>query len=312
MLQYRFIPLFLRIKEAIPEMVFSFFGDINQIGAVVEGEFVRHNFLTSDAFKTLAGNTQVQLLYKMHRYDAHLFADLTYFLKHSRLPPSLRNKKAKDCWLTITATNLIRPGINKYQAQRFVDEFKCQTRTIDGYLFGVGMPVISLLNLNHARNRKPKEQPYKSAFPWTSSDVFNSEIFTIKKFGPKSVFVQENYLKPLIEVPIHGGHFSKIFEHAFALTVDRVQGSEIAIDFCIVQLALMSKNHFYTALSRGKTREKVHFAAIDKEFEPQEFDTVCKTVLPIPPKRVDGQVYLLDDSTVEADGTVKTATFYYV
>ena len=284
MVSTRLFSLLANIKSALGEDAPSFklFGDTNQCTPI---EDRKYDYNDSSLVKGLCGGNWIGLKYKPNtsRYDEPLHAAIVSFMQTQRLPV-LPGVQLGQYYSNITATNNKRREVNAECLARFIAEFQPELKNIGGVTWAVGMPIISKLNV--------REIPLKSSIP-----VFNAQTFTIDRFHASSVVISRTCAGQVVPCEIPFEHFNEIMDPAFAITINRFQGSEINTHFNIHEIEKMNFNGAYTAISRGTLLEYVHFTPTPRKFYKVK-PTAKSTPAGITEKTmIDGIVYKITDST---------------
>lgn len=223
------------------------FGDQNQCHAVEDKWYVYHE---CNLVKQLCDYNFIKLQYKegFARYNIELHDVLDYFLKTGKLHGTLKHKKVDmDCWFHITRTNAERRPISQKMLEKFDGVYS------ENKKWKIGVPVMCYSrNDNDSRLLKNLE-------------VYNSQMFSLRKYNSNTVVLEYcDYAGKTVDIPTP--LFEKYFELGFAVTVYKYQGSTINEPFSIHETHRMTKQEMYTALSRGRRLEDVHFDYTDRRF----------------------------------------------
>ncbi len=186
----------------------------------------------------------VDYLPQYGRYDDKLHKVVKYLLKHEKLHKSCKDKTIKvNLAKNIAYTNKKCDEINNKCIEQFKSSNNRNFTTCKNKYWQEGMPIIS--NINSKINK-----------------INRSEMYTIETI---------NTHKKIIKLKNNNAEFdfnyiTDNFSHGFCVTVHRMQGDEIADEYNIYQIWMMSKELLYTAIGRGTKFDNVHFEYNSKIF----------------------------------------------
>lgn len=238
--------------------IIQFYGDSNQCKPVeTHNRYI--DYANRKFFREMCDNNMMvkQYVEGCARYDQKLYDVLEYLKKHKRLPNTLKAKKIKpELEVNISKTNPKRKEIN--------------AQFHKGYY--VGQKIISNKNIK-------------------TKGMYNSRIYYIHDIQNNKVALRnEKDGKPLISPKNEVYYFNlKDFEPAYCITCYRYQGSTIEEEYNIHEIYRMSFNELYTALSRGRSLDKIHF-----DYTARTFDVAKENDEPTilkPRQKVKGEIY---------------------
>jgi hypothetical protein len=228
-----------RIKKVFKDMRLFFFGDKNQCLGVNEFSY-SYDFIDTKPFKEMIEYNFYECKYKpeFSRYDLQTLNSLTHFLKKGSMDKF--NQTSNDTlYINLCKYNKTRVEVNE-------ERFKEHSKNKEIISFGqnkvcniyVGMPIICIKT-----NKIDK--------------IYNSERFTIKDIKNEMITLNN-------EREISFLTYENYFDMAFCFTVYKVQGATINEPYQIYDINDMTKRELYTALSRTKKYEYIHFEKVKK------------------------------------------------
>mgnify|MGYP002621005517 FL=1 len=293
-ISYRWWSAFMKAKWHRPQLQFYVFGDPNQCKPV---ETFHCDVAGSDLMSFLVGGVREYINYNpaTGRYTERTFKLLQKFLA-TGTPTKALIKLVEGKFhmpdFTITATNAKRWKVNKKMARRFLKKAS-ETFELGDRTFAVGMPIICYENNKYATN---------------------SQAFKISRITDKSVFLAgnptlDNKSKKKIEVPIadftaksKSDRANYVFEYGFASTVNKIQGMTIHGYFNILEADKMSRNNFYTALSRCTDLDYVAVPHMRDEYEPTYYEKSVELKWNKYEKQLRGIIYRIVDKMNATNG----------
>ena len=216
--------------------VIHFYGDPNQCKPVeTHNRYI--DYANRKFFREMCDNNMMikEYVEGCARYDKDLYDVLEYLKKHKRLPNTLKARKIKKNLETnISKTNDKRKEVNGQFHKGFY----------------VGQKIISNKNIK-------------------TKGMYNSRIYYIHDIQNNKVALRnEKDGEPLISSKNEVYYFNlKDFEPAYCITCYRYQGSTIEEEYNIHDVSKMSFNEIYTALSRGRSLDKIHFDYTSRTFD---------------------------------------------
>ena len=208
----------------------NLYGDTNQCDPVEGISKLIYEYTKSPAIQDMCSDT-VELEYIMEsaRYDHKIYKILSEFLK----------------------TGQVKEKLGKYVASFvnicYYNSTRIETNKLCSDVFCEGKPH-KVLNFSY--NGKKEEYKVCAGTPVICTDnmkdrgIFNSQMFTVKKFSGNSVIIKENGEKFALD------EFKKKFNLAFCITVYKYQGAEIEEHYNILDAGAMNKKQLHTAMSR--------------------------------------------------------------
>lgn len=271
-----------RMKITNPDLVIQFYGDTNQTKQIDDRYY---DYMNKSVIKDICGGNIMRKKYVDggSRYDVELNEILNYFIENQRLPESLKNKCLKMNTLTnITKSNKLRRAVNK----KYLSDLKKRGTVFDSVVGEWYMYQEIISNVN-------KKGVYRSqTYFIRQMKVYNNELFVALSQDRHGEYVKDK-LGKVVYYPINRiQQGERMFDPIFATTVYRSQGRTIEDEYNIFfddtfylneQLEMFTFNEAYTALSRGRTINKIHFNYTDKFFERErelEDATVIGTIKP--------------------------------
>ena len=105
-------------------------------------------------------------------------------------------------------------------------------------------------------------------------NIWNSQKFTVVNIVGNIITLKNNSNDKQVELDLNyvtgentkNGSTDKNFDYGFCITVYRYQGGTIKTDYNIYDVESMTREEFYTAISRGIKPENIHFNYTDKYF----------------------------------------------
>jgi hypothetical protein len=268
------------IKQRLPNLKFILIGDEKQckpidFGVEKNDQMQRIDYMTNPIIHYLTDGNICRMLYdpSTGRYDKETQLKLEEFDAKSKL--NLLDKKLfEHPDMTICMSSAIRDQVNqevfnskikagnKLQTAKYTDE----SGNVYEYKYFIGCPVISHTN---------------RYFEEEKNNVINGLDYTIKEFRQShkdndSIFVLEHDDGSEIRLKIT--EFVKLFRYFFCETIYRSIGLTLKKPYNIVETHKMSKEDFYTAISR--TTEWKYIGLEEKHvnnkvFEPTQIIHVC-------------------------------------
>ena len=238
--------------------IIHFYGDPNQCKPVeTHNRYI--DYVNRKFFREMCDNNMMIKKYVdgCARYDKDLHDVLEYLKQHKRLPNTIKSKKIKnDLETNISKTNPKRKEVN--------------AQFHKGYY--VGHKVISNKNIK-------------------TKGVYNSRIYHIHDIQNNKVALRnEKDGEPLMSSKNEVLYFNlNDFDPAYCITCYRYQGSTIEEEYNIYEAWRMSFNEIYTALSRGRSLDKIHF-----DYTARTFDVAKENNEPTlvkPRQMAKGEIY---------------------
>jgi hypothetical protein len=271
----QWIKKLVSIKRQYPNIGFKLFGDSRQTEPI-EANNKKFDYNYNPTIMSLCNFNRVEMMYKFTRYDKSLYDVVMYFDKHSELPSSCADKTEKKCFINLCFTNEKRHAINQECLQRF--SLGKQIIKYNNVDLCIGMPVMCLWN-------NPTQ------------GLINSRMFTLTEITKDGVKLDDVFVSKK-DFTMKGK--SAHFDYGFCVTVHKFQGSEITDDYCIYELYKMDKKLMNTALTRGKSLDKVHFKYIDKYFHTKTYKNEALQLSPAKPNMINGRIYLIKNDKGQA------------
>ena len=233
------------------------FGDRKQC-LPVESSGKCYNYLECYIVKFICECNLIELpyLFKYGRYNEDLYKIIITLDKTGKISSKCKENKLKDfCFNSICKSHKTRIEVNAKMYNEFIKRYPSnQIKNYNGINYVVGMPLIC--NINN------KE-----------FNIWNSQIYIIKGFNNQNILLENEDNNEKRELSLQ--YITNVldqekkmnnFDYAFCVTVYRYQGETITSDYNIYDINSMTREEFYTAISRGKKPENVHFDYIDKYF----------------------------------------------
>lgn len=234
--------LLLLAKRLKPELILFLLGDANQCHAPVQDWTY---YESSSAVLEACGNTVCELSYKGHRYDAPMHAALQRFCNDGILTTGWHLSSAGHAHeqFAITRTNAQRKCINATRWQQWLTmHAPAMVYQVDDLQYAIGCTLMCY------------DDTVKAC------QVFKTQRYVVSGVGATHVQLQRKHWDPsrpleaVIEVPFA---VLRLFTHAFAATVEKIQGVTLYEPYSVYEPYKMDRNLLYTALSRGRTLTQV-------------------------------------------------------
>ncbi len=275
-----------QIKKDNPGVILQFFGDPNQCKPVEEiNIFI--DYMNKNVFKYLCNYNLIIKGYVKNcaRYEKKLYQILDYFKETKHIPDVLNYKKVKsNVLLSICKTNIEREKEN----DRIINVIKKENKNIVWYhdKYHVGQKVISNINLK-------------------SLGLYNSRFYYISSFNAGLVSLSDTINGEPLKNKDGSVFFMKVFKKskkgiknnidpAYCITVYRYQGDTIEQEYNILESEKMTFNEMYTALSRGRSLDKVHWNYVKKIFKIETENKRTVRIHQIHPSK--GEIYELSNN----------------
>jgi hypothetical protein len=274
----QWIKKLIELKRNTPHLQFKLFGDSRQTEPI-ETMLKPINYDTNPTIMDICNFNKVEMIYKFTRYDKSLYDVIMYFDENNKLPETCADKKEKECFVNLCYTNKTRQRINEETFKRYVKTYKKQVINIKGVDVCEGMPLIALKN-------RPK------------LGIYNSKLFNIVEITDSEVILSDDVKVSKRDFTMKGKNST--FDYAFCMTTHKFQGSEIQEDYCIYEIARMDKKLLNTALTRGKSLDKVHFNYTKKIFKQRIYSEEPFKIITKEPDLKDGRIYAITNKNNQA------------